>query len=126
MLNNFMEGMILFRKHPFMVLKISFIQFFSIIIMGGKLYWSFKAIGRPVELLDILVVQSLVVFSMVISITPGNLGIKEGVIGLLANQLGVPFADAILAASIDRGVSMLITFLLGMSYSKILLNNEFT
>lgn len=124
-LNNFMEGLNLFIKHPFMVLKISFIQFFLIIIMGAKLYWSFKATGRAVEFTDILVVQSFVVFSMIVSITPGNLGIKEGIIGLLASHLGVPFADAILAASIDRGISMLITFLLGMSYSKILIENEF-
>jgi len=124
MINNFMDGMNLFRKHPFMVLKISFVQFCLIFIMGGKLYWSFKAVGRSVALIDILVIQSLVVFSMVISITPGNLGIKEGIIGLFASQLGVPFADAIMAASVDRGISMLITFFLGMSYSKILIDNK--
>ena len=123
-LNNLAEGMNLFRKHPRLVVKIAIIQLCVIIVMGSKLYWSFKAVGKTVGLLDILVVQSLVTFSMLFSITPGNLGIKEGIIGLLASQFGVPFADAVLAASVDRGISMFVTFLLGLSYSKILLDNE--
>lgn len=118
------EGVALFRKRPLLVAKIALVQFCVIVIMGGKLYWSFEAIGKTVGLLDILAVQCLVTFSMLVSITPGNLGIKEGVIGLLASQFGVPFADAVLAASVDRGVSMFTTFLFGLIYSKILLCNE--
>lgn len=123
-LNNFIEGINLFRKYPKVVMKISVIQFCVIVIMGGKLYWSFKAVGKDVVFLDVLVVQSLVVFSMLISITPGNLGVKEGVIGLLATQLHVSFGDAVLAASVDRGISMFMTFLLGMYYSKSLLKDN--
>ena len=73
------------------------------------------------NLFHILIIQSLTTFSTVVSITPGNLGVKEGIIGSFAFMLNIPATDAIFAATVDRGISMVVTFALGLIFSKILM-----
>jgi uncharacterized protein (TIRG00374 family) len=98
-----------------------FSRFALIFFMGLRLFFSFKVLDIEVDLISILTIQSLIIFSMVISITPGNIGVKEGIIGLLATMIGIPLKDAILAAAIDRAVAMIIVFALGGIYHFILL-----
>ena len=63
---------------------------------------------------------------MVFSITPGNIGIKEGIIGLLSSMVGVNMPEAIFAATIDRVIAIIVTFVFGLYYSKILLSDLIT
>jgi len=94
--------------------------------MALKLYWAFGAMGISVGFYNILIIQSLTNFSTVISVTPGNLGIKEGIIGSFAFVLNIPVADAVFAATIDRGISMVVTFILGIWFSRVLLSKYST
>jgi uncharacterized membrane protein YbhN (UPF0104 family) len=48
-----------------------------------------------------------------INITPGNLGLREWMIGLLSSGMGIDYAVGIFAASVDRVVSVALTFALG-------------
>ena len=50
----------------------------------------------------------------VISITPGNLGIKEGVTVLAGVLVGVQPDVALLASLIDRGAALVVTFGVGV------------
>jgi len=58
---------------------------------------------------------------MVFSITPGNIGIKEGIISILSTMMGIPISDAIMAAAIDRAVAMIIVFIFGGIYHFVLM-----
>jgi uncharacterized membrane protein YbhN (UPF0104 family) len=62
-----------------------------------------------------------VAFSMVFSFTPGNIGIKEGIIGLSSNLLGISYDQALVGAILDRIIALLIVFSLGLFFSHKLL-----
>lgn len=100
---------------------ISITSLFSFLLVGLRLYFSFQSVDVQVGLTDILTIQMVAVFSMVLTITPGNLVIREGIIGLLSNTLGIPIEVAILAATIDRVVGMAIIFLFGTIFHFILI-----
>lgn len=121
LINSVIVGFQYFKTNNKLLFIIALTHFALIFFMGLRLYFSFRAIDIPVNVLSILIIQALVVFSMVLSITPGNLGIKEGIIGLLATMIGVPLKDAILAAAIDRAVAMIIVFSLGGIYHFVLM-----
>ncbi|MCF7889456.1 MAG: flippase-like domain-containing protein, partial [Victivallales bacterium] len=111
---NVEKGLSFFKKNKKLLVKILLFKFLFIVIMAIKLYWAFKAVGIETNLVNILIVQSLVVFSMVLSLTPGNLGIREGIIGLLAAMLDIPLKEAVLGALVDRAVMMCIVIFLGL------------
>jgi len=98
-------------------------QLLLLIISAIRLYVTFKVLGFDVDFLRVLTVQILLNFSLIISITPGNLGIKEGIIAFSAAFLSVSVDEALLVAIIDRAALMIIIFLLGIYYSHTLLTD---
>ena len=66
-------------------------------------------------------INSMIAFSMGFSITPGNIGIKEGIIGLSSTLLDISFDQALLDALLDRVVAMILVFGLGLVFSRILI-----
>lgn len=67
-------------------------------------YFEFKAIGINLSLSSIILYSSLSGLSLLFSITPGSLGIREAVFLFSATVLGVTSADILNVAVIDRGV----------------------
>jgi uncharacterized membrane protein YbhN (UPF0104 family) len=115
------SGIKVFKTNFKQSIIISITSVLSFLLVGLRLYFSFHAVGVQVGLTNILIVQMVAVFSMVLTITPGNLVIREGIIGLLSNTLGIPIEVAILAATIDRVVGMAIIFLFGITFHFILI-----
>ena len=72
--------------------------------------------GVNVDFFTVLIIRSLVVFSMVISLTPGNFGISEGIIAFLAYQSGIDIEVAVLVATLDRFFSIMLNVVLGIFY----------
>jgi hypothetical protein len=58
---------------------------------------------------------------MIFSTTHGNLGIKEGIIGLSSSILSISPEEALLGAVLDRVVAMIEVFGLGAVFSRMLL-----
>lgn len=48
-----------------------------------------------------------------LSLTPGNLGLREWAIGIISFASGVDFHNGIFAGTLDRAILMAITFILG-------------
>lgn len=121
LLSVFFSGIDFFKKNNSLLLVITATNIFLYFFIGLRLYFSFKAIGVPAGLLEIVVIQAISAFSMVLPITPGNLGVREGIIGLTSLMLNIRIEDAILAAALDRAVGMFIIFILGSLYHFILM-----
>jgi uncharacterized protein (TIRG00374 family) len=103
------------NKYAFFLLLA--LNFTFIFLMSIRLYYVFQILDVQIGFLTILVIRSLVVFSMVISLTPGNFGISEGIIAFLALQSGVDDLDtAILVATIDRFFSIIVNVIFGVFY----------
>jgi len=82
----------------------------------SRLFVAFSTVGVTMDSAEMVLIGSLVSMSFVISITPGNLGVKEGVAAFAAALVGVPVDVAFLAALVDRGAALLVTFGVGVFF----------
>lgn len=117
------RGIKRFRENSGKVIKLMLLQVLFIFTMGLRLYIVFRFLGIHAGYLPLVLINSLVAFSLVFSITPGNMGIKEGIIGFSHDLLGISFEQAILAAVLDRMVAIILVFGLGLVASRALLIN---
>ena len=114
-------GTNLFKENPSKVLKLALLHIFFILAISLRLFIAYYVLDIHLSFLRIVFIICIVSVSMVLSITPGNLGIKEGIIGLSANILGLPLDQALLGAVLDRIVAMILVFLLGVIFSRVLI-----
>ena len=85
---------------------------FGLIVVGGVRYWfALRVLGSEASFLDALVVQSLMSMSILLSITPGNIGIREGVGVFGASLVAMEVDVALLAAVVDRALGLAVSVL---------------
>jgi len=120
-LQQFMEGLESWRQHHFAMVYFSLLMAILIFLWGLRLYVCFTALGEPVNFEQIMIIQTLISLSFVISITPGNLGIKEGITAFSASLVGISPTTALLASLVDRAVAVLVVFSMGLIFSHILI-----
>lgn len=85
-----------------------------------RLRASCEAVGHVPSWGAALVATALVVLSTVVSITPGNLGIKEGITAFCAGLLGMDAESALLASLVDRAASTAATLAAGAVFHHLL------
>lgn len=90
------------------------------ILWAIKLQYSFSILAPVPEFTHILLIQCMVGLSLVISFTPGNLGIKEAAVAIGAGLLNIPIEIALIASLIDRATSMIAIFFFGLLFSYLL------
>jgi len=76
-----------------------------------------RAIGAEISYVQALIVQSVGAFAILLPLTPGGLGIKEGFVSYLSYLVGLPADIAMLAALIQRAASMVVVFGFGLCFS---------
>ncbi len=88
----------------------------SFLMSSGQLYTAFQIIGVDLSLSKIMIYVILLKLSLIINVTPGNLGIRELVYGQLSQMLGVGVETGILVSSIIRLVTYVLLGLLGILF----------
>jgi len=78
-----------------------------------RLHISFYAFDPEITITKSAIIQSLASLSFLLSIAPGNLGVKEGTIIFASKFLGTAPEIALLAAFLDRLSAIIATFGLG-------------
>lgn len=77
----------------------------------------FRAIGVPVTLYEALFYSSVGWLASIVAIVPGNIGLKESVMGVATLLLGSMFSQGVAASLVDR-VSMMVVYLaLGLVFA---------
>jgi uncharacterized protein (TIRG00374 family) len=117
------QGLKQFKNQPNKVFNLAVIQLGFILAISLRLFVAFQVLDMPVNYPKLILINALVAFSMVFSITPGNIGIKEGIIGLSSSLLGISPEEALLGAVLDRVVAIIVVFGLGGVFSQVLLKN---
>lgn len=114
------SGFWYFRQNPAILRGVIVYKILFILMLSLRLYVSFYMLGIEVEFMKIVFVQCIIIYSMLISITPGNIGLKEGIIGFSSNLLEISMDEALAGAVLDRAISMVLIFLLGGAFSKLI------
>lgn len=122
-IKNSTSGIRTFKTNKKLFVYTFFAQLAILIVNALRLFITFHLLDFDVELSRVIMVQILLFFSMFVSITPGNLGIREGIIAFSAAFLFVSTDEALLVAIVDRAVLIISVFASGLFYTKTLLND---
>lgn len=109
----FFSAFVTIRKKPELALMLLFLLCLQLLILGIRLYISFDAVNEKVSFWGILLIVPVTTLILFLSITPGNLAIREWLIGWLSTLAGFDFSKAVFAGSLDRAVLIVCTFIVG-------------
>lgn len=95
-----------------------------VLMMSVRLMYSGQLIDHPLSFVSCLVIQTMVGLSVFISFTPGNLGVKEGIIVAILSSQQVSPEIAIMIAAVDRLSSALVILLMGIPFHFSLIRDK--
>jgi len=114
-LQSTLEGLEKFKGEYSKLFASIICQITIVAIAGTKLYFVFSFLELDISYWKVFMVQSFLALSLVLSLTPGNFGIREGLIVLFAGFLNLSVESALLGAVLDRATNVLMVLLLGVA-----------
>lgn len=114
------DGWSVIGKHPKVLFVLVGIQVMMIMIFAGRLWIAFNLLSQNITYLQCIFFSSASILTQIVSITPGSLGIREGIIAGLATILGFDMGVSIVAVGIDRLIATTLVVVLGVIYTYIL------
>lgn len=92
--------------------KIALFALINVVIISFGTYFQFRALGYEITFLSSLILGIIGGFSLLLSITPGNIGVKEGIVALTSSVLGVPAWQTVVVGVLDRIIGFTIATLI--------------
>lgn len=77
----------------------------------------FQAVGLPVTLYEALFYSSIGWLASVVAVVPGNLGLKESIMGIATASLGAMFSEGVAASLLDRVTMMIVYIVMGLGFA---------
>jgi uncharacterized membrane protein YbhN (UPF0104 family) len=77
----------------------------------------FQAIGLPITLYEALFYASVSWLASVVAIVPGNVGLRESVMGVASLALGALFSEGVAATLLNRIAVMVVYFAMGLIFA---------
>jgi len=111
------------RKEPRRLVLLLMVQFLTVLLFTTRLWLAFRAISQQVGWQICLLFAAATILTQLVSITPGSLGIREGIVAGLGMLLGMPVELSIVAVTLDRLVSLPAIAGMGIIYTAILSRN---
>jgi uncharacterized membrane protein YbhN (UPF0104 family) len=115
-----MEGLHAIRRDRALMGKLIALTFFNITIGALLLFVAFGSTGFSIPFSAALLIYLLTSYTVLINITPGNLGVQEVVTSLAAAILGAGADAGLLASLVVRAVTILAAFTIGPIFSYLL------
>lgn len=112
--SNFLLGYATIRKSKRFFIQMFILLLLQYFVLAFRLYISFHAIGENLTPFAYLVIAPSTVLISIFSFTPGNLGLREWLIGILTFSIGIDFDSGIFAGTIDRILLIICTFIFGI------------
>lgn len=99
-------------KQPNLVAKLVLFHVAAVLLRGGRVWFLFAAAGISLDARELLLVLAVAESALLLNVTPGGLGIREGAVLGGAALIGIPAPVAASVALIDRLLMIAITTLL--------------
>jgi uncharacterized protein (TIRG00374 family) len=117
------NGWHLIKKNKKVILITFFVTLTQNILYSLMLWLQFKVFGIEVSFIAAIFLSSIGSFSILIGLTPGNLGIQEAIIVFSASTIGLSAAESLSATLLGRAVELAVLFVLGPIFSYLLMRN---
>jgi len=113
LLRNFLSGREQISKEKKTVLLASMLLALNFLLVAFRIGIIYHSMGKDIHFGGYLILGALGFVVLFIGLTPGSLGIRELVLSFGAVVLGVPFEVGLLAAMVDRAVTISYSFVAG-------------
>lgn len=114
------SGWPLLKSRPLLIGKLIVLSMANILLGGVSLWIAFNALGCPMAGADAVLVSLLQAFSILVNITPGNMGVQEGIVSVSSGILGYGLGAGLLSAILVRAVTALFIVSHGPLFSYLL------
>jgi len=125
-LKNVMSGWNTIISHKHLLLQLLLITTINFILMV-VIYWvEFSVLGITKEIINIVLYNCLSGVTLLVSITPGSLGLREAIFILTSEILGITNDQVMQLALLDRGlmvITLILSFIL-LSFSNHLFSEK--
>ena len=109
---NVTEALRKLQRHPGLVVRLAAVHGVAILLRGGRIWILFAAAGVSLSWSQMLLVVAIAESTMLLNVTPGGLGIREGAILGAGALVGIPTDTAAGVAVLDRLLTVAFTVLL--------------
>lgn len=116
--NSIMSSWNTIRGNVRLVIKLSLITISNVVVGSVIMYFEFSFLGVDISYIHAVVISMVSGLSLLVSITPGSIGIKEIVVIFTSNVIGISTSEALLVSMVDRGIVVILCLCLSLVYSK--------
>lgn len=106
---------------PRLLLRFTVWQILFLGLITLRLYFVFSIFVPEIELWQVLLIQSVITATLVISVTPANIGVQEGMVAIAATIFSIDPATAVVASLAERAFLLLIILPIGAVVSTMLM-----
>lgn len=114
------EGWQIFINDAGLLFILIGVQIVAIVTMAFRFWLAFRFFSQDVSFLQCVLFSSATILTRLISIIPGGIGIREGIVAGMAAVFGFEVSISVLAVGLDRLVSTSVIAILGTLFSYIL------
>jgi uncharacterized membrane protein YbhN (UPF0104 family) len=111
-LNNAINGFEIIKSQKYKLLGVCLTILFQYIMGAIILITAYHAIGKPVSLIEALLIGVFTSISNFFTITPNNIGVQEIIMAYLYTITGMDFTSGLVGASLVRAIHISLTFTL--------------
>jgi uncharacterized membrane protein YbhN (UPF0104 family) len=108
------------KQDQVLVAKLIVYTLIVLILTGASFWVAYWAIGHTISFAAALVTSLLLAFSILMNITPGNIGIQEAIISVSSELLGSGAGLGLIVALLIRATTLVVVFTLGPIFSFVL------
>ena len=101
------------QSQPILLFQVSGLIMMQFLLLAIRLHIAFDAINVELSPWVLLILAPMTTLISFLSLTPGNLGLREWAIGIMSLATGVDFRSGIFAGTLDRAILMAVTFIFG-------------
>ncbi len=117
------EGWNLISTNAMLLFKLVALQASLLLLLALRYWLAFHMLSLNVTFGEVMLFSAASILTQLVSIAPGGLGVREGIVGAVAVVLGFDMSVSIVAVGLDRLISTLPILLIG-GISTIILGRQ--
>jgi len=111
-IKNILEGWNMIVENKRLLLSLIVITLIALVAGIALFHFEFRALNIDVSIMNVILYNCLSGLSLLVSITPGSLGIREGIFSITSDILGINNEQIMQLALLDRGIIVIVLVML--------------
>ncbi len=109
-----------YKQNKSAIITVILLALISIPILGMRYYIAFDILNNPISIFECIILSLVVSIASFVKIVPGNIGIRETVVGFSAYYMDHNFEYGVIATTLDRILSAIYVGVLAFIFFHVL------